>query len=462
MIGIRNIYRLILRSFYKVASASFASKLISFLNNLLLARLIAPELFGKIAVVLVIFSISNFIVSGGMSTSIIRYNITSQQHLNIIFTFNIFLGIISYLIIYLSAPYVSYYFSDDDLTWIVRIMALDIVFKSTYVVRSAIAKKQLDFQTLAVVEVTSAICVLIISLLLAINNYHLQALSFKFIVGGLVSAIMFSLMLSGSYNLSFDFKVIKTPLLYGLNVMVLGIINSFTRNIPVLRIAEIFSMSAVGFFSQSMVLVEMGLGTLQISLQKVIFPVLSKNKNILTRLDVKEFYRTFLFIFVPSHLIFFLSIDKLVYLAYGVAWNDVASFAKYFVLVMPIRFFQSYLLAIVKLYKSARAYLFQGILKVTLMTLPFYLFIFDEISDYISLIIFAESLLLVVLLLLVRKEMSTFDNLVYPISILWTSLSCYMVLLDLNNVNFVLIFLVYLISFFGSLIGYKRYYALPK
>ena len=401
---------MISKSFYILAGSGLFSRAISLLTNLILARLISPSNFGKIALVMVVFSISNFIVSGGMSDAIIRFKISDNKSLNTIFTFNLFLGAILYTLVWISAKYVSGYFGVTDLVWIIRIMGLDILFKSFYVVRASRIKQKLRFDVIAKIQLINSFVILFVSVALAAFGFELVALSVKFMIGGLTSALLYAYYLEERYTLNFNLKPISAPIFYGLNVTMLGITNSFVRNIPVLRMSTWFSMDLIGFYSQAIILVEMGLGTLQTSIQNVLFPIIAERDEGRLSKHLAEFYQSFLFIFAPILAIFIGSVVYLVPVFYGNEWLRMAGLAKLLALTVPLRFLSGYLLVLIKVFSSGSVYMFQGFIKLILFSVPFYFLVLDTVQEVIILILFLELLVLILLAIITWKIWSDIDS----------------------------------------------------
>src|SRR6056297_3420624 len=82
----------------------FGSQLITFIISVILARQLAPEVFGLIAMLNIFLAIGRSFVDSGFGSALIQRKNTTEEHYSSVFYSNILLGIIIAIILYFSAP----------------------------------------------------------------------------------------------------------------------------------------------------------------------------------------------------------------------------------------------------------------------------------------------------------------------------------------------------------------------
>src|SRR5690554_6721413 len=82
-------------------------KLIGFGVQIILARLLLPEMFGLIAMVNVFIAIGQMLMDGGMTTSLIRTKRPDQLDYSTVFVTNFFVSVLIYMIIFITAPFIA-------------------------------------------------------------------------------------------------------------------------------------------------------------------------------------------------------------------------------------------------------------------------------------------------------------------------------------------------------------------
>src|SRR5699024_1987510 len=88
-----------------------ANQGIQFVIMIILARLLVPEHFGLIGMVMIFVALSQTLVDSGFSQALIREKKLSRIDYSTTFLFNIVFSVAVYLTIYLIAPFVSEFYS---------------------------------------------------------------------------------------------------------------------------------------------------------------------------------------------------------------------------------------------------------------------------------------------------------------------------------------------------------------
>lgn len=114
----------------------FGTQIISFGLSIILARLLAPEDFGVIALFGVVMGIASTIVGGGLTSSIIRTKNPEEDDFSTVFIYNLLASMVMYLIVYLLAPFISQFYNKPILTPVVRVYAVILVINAFAAVQS--------------------------------------------------------------------------------------------------------------------------------------------------------------------------------------------------------------------------------------------------------------------------------------------------------------------------------------
>ena len=103
------------KGFFWVAVERFGQQIFQFIVFIVLARLLEPESFGVIAIVLVVISISQTLVDSGMGQALIREKVISDRDRSTVFWFNLFLSLIVYAALFFLSPFLAAFFESPEL-----------------------------------------------------------------------------------------------------------------------------------------------------------------------------------------------------------------------------------------------------------------------------------------------------------------------------------------------------------
>ena len=104
------------------------AQLVTGIVSLLLARILAPADYGRIALVEVFMNILYVFVDCGLCTALIQKKETDELDFSSVFYFNLATCIVLYAIIFLAAPYIAAFYKDAELTAVVRVIGLMLIF----------------------------------------------------------------------------------------------------------------------------------------------------------------------------------------------------------------------------------------------------------------------------------------------------------------------------------------------
>ena len=129
----------------------------SIIVTIVLARLLEPSDFGLIAIVMVIVSLAAIFSDIGLGGALIQRKRLHQIHYSSVFFFNILAGSCLTLLTFVSAPWISDFYNNEQLLPIVQVTAFLFIISALHAVQTVILKKELKFQLLTKVNLSASI-----------------------------------------------------------------------------------------------------------------------------------------------------------------------------------------------------------------------------------------------------------------------------------------------------------------
>lgn len=103
------------------------AQLVTFIVSIVLARILAPEVFGQIALITVFTTIMQVFVDSGLGTALIQKKDADDLDFSSVFYFNFEVCLVLYAIMFMAAPIIANFYKDISLTPIIRVISLTIV-----------------------------------------------------------------------------------------------------------------------------------------------------------------------------------------------------------------------------------------------------------------------------------------------------------------------------------------------
>lgn len=119
---------------------------ITLIITVILARILEPEEFGTIALMLVLINLLQVFTDSGMGSALIQKKDVRDVDYSTALYFNIFLCIAVYGLIYLLAPAIAEYYHDVNLTSVVRVMCTIVLISGMKNIQMSRVAVKMEFQ----------------------------------------------------------------------------------------------------------------------------------------------------------------------------------------------------------------------------------------------------------------------------------------------------------------------------
>ncbi len=248
---------------------------IRFVVQIVLARILAPEDFGLIAVLVVFVELGRSFVDSGFSASIVQERDVSQTDLSTVFFFNIAAGAAAAALLSAAAPLVAGFYEDPRLEPLLQALSLSLVIGSSSVVHAALLTKRVDFKTQMKIRLPANLLGGVTGIWLAVVGMGVWALVGQMLARSLTNTVLFWWSSAWRPQLAFERASLRRMLPFGSRLLAVGLLDKFFNNFYYLVIGKAFSPVDVGLYQRAMNLQGFPTLTITTSVNKVLFPLLA-------------------------------------------------------------------------------------------------------------------------------------------------------------------------------------------
>lgn len=304
------------------------SQAVALIVQLVMARLLAPEEFGILAILLVFISIANVITNAGLSTSLIQAKSVDESDFSTVFWISFFVSLVLYLILFFSAPFIAEFYNSDSLVLSLRVLSLVIVLNSFTGVQIASLQRNLQFK-----KIFNASCIAVvvsgtIGVSLAFAGFELWALVMQQIASSVVNGFVIVFQTRWHPRFIFDTQKAKNHLSFGLYLLAASLLDVVYQGFSNLVIGKKFSASDLGVVSQGSKYPYELATMIDGAIQPVMLSTLSKVKDDLKTLKsyVRRALKTLSFATFPAMGLAGLIAEQLVLYIMGEQWLPAVPF----------------------------------------------------------------------------------------------------------------------------------------
>ncbi|WP_094229066.1 lipopolysaccharide biosynthesis protein [Methanolobus psychrotolerans] len=243
--------------------------------TLLLARFLAPDDYGLVAMMAVFLAIADSIMDLGFNQALIRKKDATDSDFSTAFYTNLALGGLSYVLLFLSAPFIAVFYEEPRLTILVRVVGVVILINSFQIVQSAILSRNLNFKAQLKAAVPATFISGLFAVIMAYAGFGVWALIAQMIISSLVLTIFLWSMDIWRPIFVFNKESLTEMFGFGSKLFLSGLLDTIFRNIYVVVIAKLFTVTIAGHYFFASKIRDLILNQLVNSIQTVTYPALA-------------------------------------------------------------------------------------------------------------------------------------------------------------------------------------------
>jgi O-antigen/teichoic acid export membrane protein len=196
---------------------------IRLVRTLVMARLLAPDDFGLLAIAMVAVDLLMGVSDFGMIPALIQRTETSERHYNAAWTVGFIRGLAITVMVALAAPLIAELFAEPRATEIIRVLALRPVLDAIASIKLAHLTRNLNFRSLTFVSLPGALINTVVSISLA-HSWGVWALVAGVLTGQVAYVILSYILAPHRPRFSLDRTTARPLVNYGRWIFVTGLV----------------------------------------------------------------------------------------------------------------------------------------------------------------------------------------------------------------------------------------------
>lgn len=262
-------------------SERLSSQLVSFIVSIIIARILSPSDYGLIAMTMIFINLSYILIDGGFSSALIQKKEADKLDFSTIFWFSIIFATVLYLLIYVSAPYITSFYGSQymQLTPILRVLGIIIIIHSVNSIQTAYISRKMLFKNFFWGTFIGTIISAIVGIYMAHSGYGVWSLVGQLLTSACTNTLTLYLITKKLPCIAFSYKRLKSMLNYGFKIFSANILTTIFLDIRTFLIGILYSSAELAFFERGRhypLLIGSNINT---SIGAVLFPKMSRQQD---------------------------------------------------------------------------------------------------------------------------------------------------------------------------------------
>jgi O-antigen/teichoic acid export membrane protein len=298
-------------------------------STIVLARLLVPEDFGLIAMVVTIINFAALFKDLGLSMATVQKSEITHGQVSFLFWVNAGISLIITSITAIIAPLITYFYHDPRLLSITLILSFTFLLGGLAVQHQALLQRQMKFRQLAVIQTVSAFLGVVTAVFLAFMWHGTTHAYMALVWMQVVQAAAFT---AGVWLICHWIPCwpsagdgVRSMLKFGANITGFEVINYFSRNLDNILIGKIWGAAPLGLYAKAYQIVLFPIRNIRIPINSVALPVLSRLQN-----NCESFRRYYIrlvlvisVLSMPIMVFLFIASTEIIEIVFGPKWADM-------------------------------------------------------------------------------------------------------------------------------------------
>lgn len=306
--------------------------------QVVMARLLAPEQFGALAVMLVFVNLGNVVVQSGLNTALIQSPVADDTDFSTVFWMSLAMSVTLYAMIFLAAPFVATFYAMPGILWPLRALGLLLVVNSFNAVQVAKVTRDLEMRKVFRATMSSVVMSAATGVCSAFAGAGLWALVVQQLTYQVTNCVALAFQVDWRPRMVFRADRARELLGFGWRLLASGLLEQGYQSLADLVVGKRFSPAQLGLVSQGKKYPQAVGSMLDGAIQPVMLSAVSRVQDDRARVKrlVRRALKTSTFLIAPAMALFACLAPSLVPALLGAQWEEAVPFMQAYCMVYAL------------------------------------------------------------------------------------------------------------------------------
>ncbi len=279
----------------------FSASGVSFVVSIVLARVLMPEDYGLVAMVMIFIVLADVFINSGFNTALIQKKDADELDFSTVFWCSMGISFVIYVALFFSAPLVAAFYNEAALVLLLRVFALRIPLavpnsiQHAYVSRNMIFKK-FFFSTFLSTLVSGAI-----GIGMAFVGFGPYALIGQYFSKTVFDTLVLAFIVDWRPRFRFSVQRARSLMGYGSAVLLADLSGQFFDQLRGLIIGKFYTSADLAYYNRGQQFPQFASTNISAAIMTVLFPAIANEADDMARVRAmtRRALKTMAFVFLP-------------------------------------------------------------------------------------------------------------------------------------------------------------------
>lgn len=297
-----------------------------------IAQFVAPSEFGLVSMMSIFLAFSTILIDSGFSQALIHEQQVTREDESSIFWFNILLGVVLYGLFWITAPLIADFYNEPQLTVLIRVAFLALIFQSLIVVQQGLLFKSVDFKVVSKISFWAVLLSGIAGIIVSYIRRDVWGLIVQNLSFAVLQTLFFWVYSRWRPQLLFSLACVRKYLKFSMNLLGSNLLAAITDNLANLFVGKAYNTTVLGHYTIANKVPMLSAGTICYGIKRVSYSMMStfqdNNKQLASY--SQRVVGTAFWILAPVMALMFIFAKPFIGWLFPEEWAPAAVYLRYF------------------------------------------------------------------------------------------------------------------------------------
>ncbi|MBQ7352539.1 MAG: GNAT family N-acetyltransferase [Clostridia bacterium] len=252
---------------------------VQFVLQIVLARILSPEHYGSLSIMIIFVNLATVFVQSGFSTALIQKKDADERDFSSVFWVSLGVAGILYVGIFFLSPVIANAYEAPEIIAPFRVIALMLFPGAINSVQLAKVRREMNFKKVFFSNILGILVAGVSGIVIALNGGGLWALVVQTLANLVVTCLVMLITVRWLPKLIIDFKRVGTLLKFGWKLLVSNLIDVSYQDVRSLVVGAKYDTKTLGYYNRGKQFPHFVINAINGSVQAVMLPALSKEQD---------------------------------------------------------------------------------------------------------------------------------------------------------------------------------------
>ena len=252
---------------------------VQFVLQIVLARLLDPEHYGILSLMVIFTTLANVFVQQGFATALIQNKDVTEEDYSSVFWISMAVAVLLYTLLYACAPVIAAFYEMPQIVGPFRVLALMLIPGALNSIQLAKVSREMDFKQVFRSSVGGIVTSGAIGIALAYLGAGLWALVAQTLLNVTVSCLVMWFTVRWRPHVVCNLHRVKVLFSYGWKLLVSSLLDTLYQDVQSLVIGKKYNADTLGFYNRGKQFPQFLIGSVNGAVQSVMLPAMSAKQD---------------------------------------------------------------------------------------------------------------------------------------------------------------------------------------